>query len=238
MATFVLVHGAWHGGWCWNKVAPLLRRTGSTVYTPTLSGLGERAHLTELLDPSQVNLDLHVRDVVQLLEYEELSDVVLVGHAYAGMVITGVAEVCPERLLHLVYVNGVIPADGECMADQLIPVRGRSLHPGCGAISRGVKDTCPRRPPRRRLGAAGESRTLQIVSGCSARLPLSRPPRWPGRCASAIPQRKKYLAVSSAARRLDSNQWLTAPGMPGGACITWIPATTRWSAILANWRRS
>ena len=68
MATFVLVHGAWHGGWCWNKVAPLLRRTGATVYTPTLSGLGERAHLAELLDPSLVNLDLHIQDVVQLLE--------------------------------------------------------------------------------------------------------------------------------------------------------------------------
>ena len=124
MATFVLVHGAWHGGWCWNKVAPLLRRTGSVVYTPTLSGLGERAHLAGLLEPSQVNLDLHIQDVVRLMEYEGLDDVALVGHAYAGMVITGVAEVCPERLSHLVYINGVIPADGESMADQLIPVRG------------------------------------------------------------------------------------------------------------------
>ena len=124
MATFVLVHGAWHGGWCWNKVAPLLRRTGSDVYTPTLSGLGERAHLTKLLEPSQVNLDLHIDDVIGLMEYEGLESVVLVGHAYAGMVITGVAEVCPERLSHLVYINGVIPGDGESMADQLAPVRG------------------------------------------------------------------------------------------------------------------
>ena len=124
MSTFVLVHGAWHGGWCWNKVAPLLRRTGAEVFAPTLSGLGERAHLADLLEPSQVNLDLHIRDVVRLIEYEGLDTVVLVGHAYAGMVITGVAEVCPERVSHLVYINGVIPADGECMADQLVPVRG------------------------------------------------------------------------------------------------------------------
>ena len=124
MATFVLVHGAWHGGWCWSKVAPLLRRTGAVAYTPTLSGLGERAHLAGLLEPPQVNLDLHIQDVVRLLEYEGLGDAVLVGHAYAGMVITGVAEACPERLSHLVYVNGVIPADGESMADQLVPVRG------------------------------------------------------------------------------------------------------------------
>ena len=124
MATFVLVHGAWHGGWCWSKLTPLLLGPGASVYTPTLSGLGERAHLAEMLNPEQLNLDLHIRDIAQLLEYESLKDVILVGHAYAGMVITGVAEVCPERLSHLIYVNGVVPADGECMAEQLIPVRG------------------------------------------------------------------------------------------------------------------
>ena len=124
MAIFVLVHGAWHGGWCWSKLTPLLLGPGASVYTPTLSGLGERAHLAEMLDPAQLDLDLHIRDIAQLLEYESLNDVILVGHAYAGMVITGVAEVCPERLSHLIYINGVVPADGECMAEQLIPVRG------------------------------------------------------------------------------------------------------------------
>ena len=124
MSIFVLVHGAWHGGWCWSKLTPLLLGPGASVYTPTLSGLGERAHLAEMLDPAQLDLDLHIRDIAQLLEYESLNDVIMVGHAYAGMVITGVAEVCPERLSHLIYINGVVPADGECMAEQLIPVRG------------------------------------------------------------------------------------------------------------------
>ena len=124
MATFVLVHGAWHGGWCWKKVAPLLRRAGSEVYTPTLTGMGERSHLAKLLDPARINLDLHIRDIVHLLEYEDLKEVVLVGHAYAGMVITGTAELCPDRLGHLVYVNGVTPKDGEAMVDQLEAVRG------------------------------------------------------------------------------------------------------------------
>ena len=124
MATFVLVHGAWHGGWCWSKLTPLLLGSGASVYTPTLSGLGERAHLAEMLAPAQLDLDLHIRDIARLLEYESLNDVILVGHAYAGMVITGVAEVCPERLSQLVYVNGVVPAHGESMADQLVPVRG------------------------------------------------------------------------------------------------------------------
>lgn len=124
MDVFVLVHGAWHGGWCWRKVAPLLRNAGVDVFAPTLSGLGERAHLADDLDPSAINLDLHIRDITGLLEYEDLSGVILVGHAYAGMVISGVAEASPERLKHMVYVNGVVPADGESMADQLAAVRG------------------------------------------------------------------------------------------------------------------
>ena len=127
MTTYVLVHGAWHGGWCWNKTAPLLRAAGAEVFAPTLTGLGERAHLNDRLDPADITLDVHVQDVVQLMQYEGLRDVVLVGHAYAGMVITGVAEVCPARVAHMVYVNGVVPQDGESMADQLIPVRGEEF---------------------------------------------------------------------------------------------------------------
>ena len=124
MTTYVLVHGAWHGGWCWKKLAPLLRATGADVFAPTLTGMGERAHLNNRLNPSDITLDVHIQDIVQMMSYEDLWDVVLVGHAYAGMVITGVAEVCPERISHMVYVNGVTPSDGESMVDQLIPVRG------------------------------------------------------------------------------------------------------------------
>ena len=109
------------------KTAPLLRRAGAEVFTPTLTGMGERAHLNDRLDPAQITLDVHIQDIVQLMRYEGLEDVVLVGHAYAGMVITGVSEVCPERIAHMVYLNGVIPSDGESMADQLIPVRGEEF---------------------------------------------------------------------------------------------------------------
>jgi len=123
MATFVLVHGAWHGGWCWWKVEPLLRQSGGSVYAPSLTGMGERSHLAGYIDPAAINLDLHIKDVWELLESEGLEEVILVGHAYAGMVITGVAEVCPQRLDHLVYVNGVVPRDGEAMVDQLDAVR-------------------------------------------------------------------------------------------------------------------
>ena len=124
MATFVLVHGAWHGGWCWWKVEPLLRQSGGSVYAPSLTGMGERSHLAGYIDPAAINLDLHIKDVWELLESEGLEEVILVGHAYAGMVITGVAEVCPQRLDHLVYVNGVVPRDGEAMVDQLDAARG------------------------------------------------------------------------------------------------------------------
>ena len=124
MATFVLVHGAWHGGWCWRKVAPLLRRAGAAVYAPTLSGLGGRAHLRSRMPAAAFDLDLHIADIVGLLEAEELEQVTLVGHAYAGMVISGAAELCPQRLAHLVYLNGVVPQSGESMSDQLTAVRG------------------------------------------------------------------------------------------------------------------
>ena len=92
MTTYLLIHGAWHGGWCWKHVARLLRTAGHEVFTPTLTGLGERAHL---LNPD-VGLDTHVQDVLGVLEYEDVRDVVLVGHSYGGMVIAGVAEKAAE----------------------------------------------------------------------------------------------------------------------------------------------
>ena len=89
----VLVHGMWHGGWCWRKIIPLLTEEGHSVFTPTLTGLGDRAHLLH----SGINLATHVTDVASVLEMEDLSNVILVGHSYAGMVITGAAERCALR---------------------------------------------------------------------------------------------------------------------------------------------
>jgi pimeloyl-ACP methyl ester carboxylesterase len=124
MATFVIVHGAWGGAWSWNKlVAPSLRQAGHTVYAATLTGLGERAHLAT----PEVDLDTHVRDVVNLLFYEDLTGVFLVGHSYGGMVITGVADRVPERLAHLVYLDAAVPADGQAISDQFGPEHRRAL---------------------------------------------------------------------------------------------------------------
>ncbi len=114
MGTFVLVHGAWGGGWSWRPtVGKLLREAGHEVFTPTLTGLGERAHLAS----PAVDLETHIQDIVSVIECENLRDVVLMGHSYGGMVITGVADRIHERLLALVYVDAMVPADGQSLAD-------------------------------------------------------------------------------------------------------------------------
>jgi len=109
MADFVLVHGAWHGAWCWKRVLPLLWTTGHRAFGVSLSGVGERAHLP----PQAVTLDTHIADVVNVIEAEELLDAVLVGHSYAGVVITGVAQRAMRRLRHLVYLDAAVPLPGE-----------------------------------------------------------------------------------------------------------------------------
>ena len=109
MANFVLVHGAWHGGWCWQRVASGLQQHGHRVHVVTLTGLGERAHL---LAPA-ITLDTHVDDVISTIEVEELHDVILVVHSYAGMIGTAVADRLGKRLKHLVYVDAVLPKPGE-----------------------------------------------------------------------------------------------------------------------------
>lgn len=110
MADFVLVHGAWHGGWCWRRIVPALFVAGHRAFAPTLTGLGERAHL---MAPS-ITLATHVDDVVNLIESEELDQVILVGHSYGGLIITGVADRLPTRVTQLVYVDALVPAPGEC----------------------------------------------------------------------------------------------------------------------------
>jgi pimeloyl-ACP methyl ester carboxylesterase len=113
MATFVLVHGGAHGGWCYGKVGPLLRQAGHEVHAPTLTGLGERSHL---VSPA-VDLDLHIRDVVAVLHYEDLSDVILVGHSYGGMVITGVADRAVDRVGRLVFLDAANPVNHQSLVD-------------------------------------------------------------------------------------------------------------------------
>jgi pimeloyl-ACP methyl ester carboxylesterase len=108
-STFVLVHGAWHGGWCWRQVAEALRAEGHRVFTPTQTGLGERRHLLS----HGITIETFIEDIANVLIAEELSDVILVGHSFGALAISGVADRMPERIRRLVYLDGTIIEGGE-----------------------------------------------------------------------------------------------------------------------------
>jgi alpha-beta hydrolase superfamily lysophospholipase len=114
--TFVLVHGAWQGGWCWREVACALRARGARVFTPTMTGMGERRHLRAAF----TGLATYIDDVCGVIEYAQLSDVVLVGHSFGGMCITGVADRMPDRIRRLVYLDACVPKDGQSLVTQSI----------------------------------------------------------------------------------------------------------------------
>lgn len=138
-APYVLVHGAFHGGWCWRRVAERLAAAGRRVFAPTLTGLGERRHLLS----REVNLDTHFRDVVELFEAEELSDAILVGHSYGGIVITGVAARIRERIRQLVYLDSALVADGESWSDAVPPEAAAARRKSAAESSGGLTLPAP-----------------------------------------------------------------------------------------------
>lgn len=117
MGPVVIVHGGWGGGWEWRSVAAGLRARGHEVYTPTLTGLGERAHLGH----ASISLADHIDDVLAVLRYEDLRDITLCGHSYGGMVVTGVADREADRIRRLVYLDGFVPRDGQALTDLVPP---------------------------------------------------------------------------------------------------------------------
>lgn len=134
--SFVLVHGAWHGGWCWARVRDILSGRGQRVFTPTLTGLADRAQLMS----RGITLETHVEDIADLIVSEDLTDVVLCGHSYAGWVISGVAEAVGERIGSIVYLDAYIPEDGECWRE-VMPETGKA------AIEAALKNGTPSWPP-------------------------------------------------------------------------------------------
>jgi pimeloyl-ACP methyl ester carboxylesterase len=115
MTKYVLVHGAWHGSWCWARVRRLLTNAGHEVFTPTLTGLGERSHLLS----RDIGLDTHVADVANFIIWEDLRDIVLVGHSYGGVVVRHVADRMPERIRSLIYLDAFVPENGKALVDYL-----------------------------------------------------------------------------------------------------------------------
>ena len=133
MATFVVAHGAWSAGWAWKKMRPLMRAAGHELWTPTYTGLGERAHLGH----ADVSLDTHVQDVIAVLETEDLNDVILIGHSYGGMVATGVADRARARIKHLVYLDAFAPTDGQAVFDLVPPDIAAKMRAGAAASASG-----------------------------------------------------------------------------------------------------
>jgi pimeloyl-ACP methyl ester carboxylesterase len=219
MATFVIVHGAWSGGHAWRWLRPLLRTAGHEVFTPALTGLGERSHLAS----AQVDLDTHIRDVLGVLEFEDLDQVVLVGHSYGGVVITGVADRMPQRVAQLVYLDAEVPADGQCEFDLLAPGSGpaTSRRPPLGGRAGRSPRRCPTRCQRVWMpGSAGR---------CRGWCPSPSPPS-PNRCAwptgrvrgwrvptSGAPREKKARSFPATSSGPDLTRpggwWSSRPGM-------------------------
>src|SRR3984893_1672685 len=121
MATFVVAHGAWGAGWVWKRMHPLMSARGHRLIAPTLTGLGERAHLAR----SDIDLDTHIADVLGVLEMEDLTAVNLIGHSYGGMVATGVADRARPRIAKLIYIDAFVPSDGDSVHD-LLPAETRA----------------------------------------------------------------------------------------------------------------
>lgn len=180
MGTFVLVHGAWHGGWCWGRLAPLLCAAGHKVYAPTLSGVGDRVHLAT----PEIGLSVHIADIANLLAYDDLEDVVLVGHSYGGMVISGVAAELTERVRHLVFVDALVPDAGESCFDLMPGARECFVAAARGAGS----DWAVPSPPPQNFGIdqptevswAQERLTAMPLRAFDEPLPAGPPDTLPG----------------------------------------------------------
>lgn len=135
MSTFLLVHGAWHGGWCYKRVAEQLRALGHGVYTPTCTGLGERSHLFH----RDLDLESHILDIMNVIKWEELDDFVLVGHSWGGMVITGVADRVPEKIRRLVYLDAFVPENGKSEIDYLPEELVAAMQADAAAFDNGTR---------------------------------------------------------------------------------------------------
>ena len=156
--TFVLVHGAWHGGWCWRRVADLLEKKGHKVYAPTLTGLCDRSHLLD----AKTNLSTHITDIANLIAWENLKDIVLVGHSYGGFVISGVAEKAQPAISSIVYLDAFLPDNGEALIDV---VSGSKLH---DAIQSAIqKDDLTMAAPKAALFQVNEKDRAWVDEKCT-----------------------------------------------------------------------
>ncbi|MFI8875746.1 alpha/beta hydrolase [Streptomyces sp. NPDC055243] len=186
MATYLLVHGAWHSGECWERVAPLLAAGGHRVVTPTLTGYGDTVHLAG----PEVGLDTHIDDIAKVIVEEDLTEVVLVGHSYAGLVVSGVANQLPERIACLVYLDAMFPADGESAAD-VLPVTQQLIDQALASESGWRLPPPPEMPPPAGLFGVTDPADLVWLRGMLSDQPvrcLQQSVRLDNPAMGAIPQ--------------------------------------------------
>ena len=155
--TFVLVHGAFHGGWCWRRVSDMLEKKGHKVFAPTLTGLGACSHLMS----KDVNITTHVTDIANLIRWENLSDVVLVGHSYGGLIISGVAEQLSDKLASIVFLDAFLPDNGDTLVDKASPQFQQVI---AAALARG--DVGLKAPPATAFGVNEKDRAW-VESKCT-----------------------------------------------------------------------
>jgi len=176
MATFVLVHGAFGGGWQWREVVTLLRGRGHNVYTPSLTGFGERVHLAT----PETGLETHIQDIVNVLQYENLEQVILSCQSYGGMVVTGVADRSPERLARLVYLNALVPEDGQAAFDLLPSAMRQSFTDAAQASGEGWRIPVPPLEDDPRIAAFAQGRHVPSLLRMFAEpISLGPPPDLP-----------------------------------------------------------
>ena len=204
--TFVLVHGAWHGGWCWRRVSDLLERQGHKVFTPTLTGLGERSHLLR----AGINVTTHVADVVNLLKWEGLSDVVLCGHSYGGLVVSGVAEQMGPAIGSIVFLDAFVPENGDAMTD---------------LTSGAVRDNIQAAAERGELGVPARSAAAFLVN--------EKDQAWvDGLCGpQPIGTMTETMALTGARERIAKKSYIRAAAYPNpGFDIAYarVKADTSW----------
>jgi pimeloyl-ACP methyl ester carboxylesterase len=143
MASIVLAHGAWSAGWAWKKMRPLIGAAGHEFFSPTYTGLGERAHLAR----PDIDLSTHIQDVLSVLEFEDLRDVTLLGHSYGGMVATGVADKAADRIARVVYIDAFAPHDGQSLFDLVGPKAEANMRAGAQKDGDGWKLPLNPMPP-------------------------------------------------------------------------------------------
>jgi pimeloyl-ACP methyl ester carboxylesterase len=204
--TFVLVHGAWHGGWCWRRVADRLTARGHKVFTPTMTGLGERSHLLD----AKIGLATHITDIVNVIKWEGLTDIVLLGHSYAGLVITGVAEQVQPTISSIVFLDAFVPENGQSVAEINPNIRSRVAE----AIQK--SEFVLRPTPAARFGV-NENDRAWVDAMCTPQ---------------PLPTFTDKAIVTGARDRIGKKTYIRAKGLPSGA----FDGYQAQFAKLAGWR--